>query len=169
MALLFLIQSGISGMYFVLTLQHQQEIHHKYFNRFLGDDLILLEIPLTLEQNPNSQFKRKHAKEFQYLGQMYDIVEAEVVGQSTWYLVYPDTKETKLRMKMAKQLEQEQGRSSGKSGETTVYSSLQLYFEDIMICQTAAASYLNKLFLDHYHFSLQEFMATPLSPPPCNC
>lgn len=39
----------------------------------------------------------EHSREFEYKGEMYDIIRMETNGDSVWYWCYHDKKETKLR------------------------------------------------------------------------
>ena len=59
-------------------------------------DLVLLKIPLWLENTENEQFERIHSKEFRYKGEMYDIVRSENHGRETWYYCIWDKEETAL-------------------------------------------------------------------------
>lgn len=60
------------------------------------EDQVLLKIPLSLEQTPNSTFVRKHSREFRYKGEMYDILSKELHGDTTWYTCIHDVKESEL-------------------------------------------------------------------------
>jgi hypothetical protein len=39
----------------------------------------------------------EHSREFEYKGEMYDIIRSKTQGDSVWYWCYHDKKETKLR------------------------------------------------------------------------
>jgi hypothetical protein len=44
-----------------------------------------------------TKLRWKHAREFEYQGEMYDIIRSETIGDTMLYWCYHDRKETKLR------------------------------------------------------------------------
>lgn len=50
----------------------------------------------------NSKVRWEHSKEFEFQGQMFDIVTKEVVADSIYYLCWPDHEETVLNNKLYK-------------------------------------------------------------------
>lgn len=50
----------------------------------------------------NTRLKWKHAREFELDGQMYDIVEQRITGDSVIYTCYKDDKETRLNQELDK-------------------------------------------------------------------
>lgn len=60
-------------------------------------ELILLKFTQT---EITTKLDWKHSKEFEYNGQMFDIVEQETVGDSTSYLCWLDRSETKLNKQL---------------------------------------------------------------------
>lgn len=74
--------------------------------------LIYLSIPHVEMQGDGSRFIRIHAREFVWDGMMYDIVERFEGETQTWFLVYPDHKETKVlnqKIALAKAFNQKEG------------------------------------------------------------
>lgn len=53
-------------------------------------------------EEARSELEWEHDREFEYRGQMYDVVRSEVKGDTTFYLCWPDAAETALN----RQLEQ---------------------------------------------------------------
>lgn len=131
LSLLFLLQAGMSWVLVIQKEKQRKEIRQHLFEGLLSDELIFLEIPLKLENEPNNQFIRIHDKEFEYMGQMYDIVREERVGESTWYEVFPDKKETKLKL-FLKQLVQDETRRQGPLPvERFAGQLLSLFYVDV--------------------------------------
>lgn len=62
------------------------------------EELVLLKF--TSEEAKNA-LKWKHAKEFEFRQQMYDIVETKVVGDTTYYWCWWDHEETKLNKQLS--------------------------------------------------------------------
>ena len=44
-----------------------------------------------------TQLDWEHSKEFEYKGEMYDVISSEVIGDTTWYWCFWDKKETALK------------------------------------------------------------------------
>jgi hypothetical protein len=60
-------------------------------------ELVLLKFS---ESQKQSELKWKHAKEFEYQEQMYDIVESATKGDTTFYWCWWDNEETKLNKQL---------------------------------------------------------------------
>lgn len=108
------------------------EVKQKYLMGFVGDELMLLEIPNWMEEKPNKRFIRIHSKEFVFDGQMYDIVEQQQSEQSTWYLVYPDRKETGLKKKLARAMDMhERQKDKNTGGIDSMAKNFVLFFKPL--------------------------------------
>jgi hypothetical protein len=58
-----------------------------------------------LKSETDEKLRFEHEKEFEYLGEMYDIVDVKCSGDSIYYLCWWDHEETKLNKKLKKLLE----------------------------------------------------------------
>lgn len=164
-ALLLLVQAGIDWYYLIKKQMIRMEVRQKYLEGFIGDELMFLEIPVELEKTPNSSFRRIHAGEFVYLGQMYDIVDQQQVGNVTWYLVYPDRKETALKQKMKKRMDDFE---SGASYPVPEQLKLTLFYDNaaLELAGTESPERLNHTTV--YCFSTKEWISeSPFHPPCC--
>lgn len=74
----------------------RSEIKRQLREGMAEEELVLLRIPLSLEENPDRSFTRMHAGEFRYQGFMYDIVRQELRGDTTWYWCVLDWDDTEL-------------------------------------------------------------------------
>lgn len=74
----------------------RSEIKRQLREGMAEEELVLLRIPLSLEENPDRSFTRMHAGEFRYQGFMYDIVRQELRGDTTWYWCVLDWGDTEL-------------------------------------------------------------------------
>lgn len=92
------------------------------------EELVLLKFTETEKQ---TQLKWKHAKEFEYHGQMYDIVEMEIKGDTTFYWCWWDNKETRLN----KQVDELLAYALGKDSQHTENQSRLLTFYKSLFCQ----------------------------------
>lgn len=167
LSLLFVLQSGHAILLLIQQEMLRNEIKQKYLEGFIGNELLILEIPLHLEMTPNQQFKRIHDKEFVYNGQMYDIVEEEQIGSSTWYLVYPDRKETKLKSKLRQQMADYDQRKGKLPAEKWKSLSVLMFFNDLA---EFSYNFLNDYLAVNqsvYSFIIKECSIEPHIQPPC--
>jgi hypothetical protein len=115
-----------------LKWQAKLEVKQKYLLGFVADELMFLEIPHWMEEKPNQRFTRIHSKEFVLDGQMYDIVEQQQTEQSTWYLVYPDRKETGLKKKLAQAVDMHEKHNDKKvPGLDSLAKSFVLFYKSV--------------------------------------
>jgi len=73
--------------------QVRKEVKHLIIAGINREELVLLRFT---EEESHARLKWKHSKEFEYNQQMYDIVETEVKGDTTYYWCWSDNKETRL-------------------------------------------------------------------------
>lgn len=155
-------------MGFVVYMQQQAarlEVKQKYLEGFVGDELILLAIPLALETKANNTFRRIHAKEFVYLGQMYDIVEQQRIGNETWYLVYPDMKETGLKKKLNLLMDDyDREKQKNQTGFKVLSQLTFLQHPFLKLRHLFVKWHSNPL--AWYQFSIKDWLNEPFSPPP---
>lgn len=94
-----------------LFLQHQKmkarkEAREMIISNLSQNDLTLLKF--TPEESL-TLLSWEHPGEFKYMGQMYDIVKTETIGDSIYYWCYADHKETRVN----KAIEQAVAKASG--------------------------------------------------------
>ncbi len=78
-------------LYFVkMEVKHQ--VKESIKSGLDRSDLVLLKFSKTEAQN----LKWEHDEEFEYLGEMYDVIEKHETTDSITYTVWPDKKETKV-------------------------------------------------------------------------
>jgi hypothetical protein len=107
----------------VLPFQLMRQLHHEQAEaradalvemkqKHLTKALRYLAIPNDELEGRGSRFVRIHATEFVWDGVMYDIVSSFPEAHQTWFLVYPDFKETKVlnqKIALAKAFQSEAG------------------------------------------------------------
>jgi hypothetical protein len=84
------------------VLQHEKKMVKKQLKwRMIEglhrDELVLLSFT---EAEKHELLRWKHTKEFEFKGEMYDIVEVEVVGDTTHYWCWWDHEETQLNRQL---------------------------------------------------------------------
>ena len=87
-----------------MWLQHQKHIVKKQVKNQMmegidKEELVLLKFS---KEEKKTKLKWEHSKEFEYKGQMYDIVEKTVKQDSVYYWCWLDYQETKLNKKLDK-------------------------------------------------------------------
>lgn len=72
----------------------KSEVKAEIFAGIPRDKLVLLKFTKPQEK---IELDWEHSKEFEYRGEMYDVVESEIKGDTTYYLCFEDKKETKVK------------------------------------------------------------------------
>ena len=110
----------------------------------------------------------EHSREFEYKGEMYDVIRAETKGDSIWYWCYWDRKETKLRKELNVLLVNLMGPGQQNKNEgrqlNDFFKSLILPVSSIK--QNLAEGHDHQHSMIPYNFSLHAFDRIPPVPPP---
>jgi hypothetical protein len=127
-------------------------------------DLVLLKFA---EEEAETKLNWKHADEFEFKGQMYDIVEKDQEGDTTWYYCFKDDTETRLNREKDSLLASAIGRDPRQKSQTDRLTDFlkTVYQQDVFSWTPHAAS------TTVFHFSFLIFNYSslsfpPLSPPP---
>lgn len=101
--LLLMMQSVISLWVLDMQLKKgRKEIKWSYLKSLPKEQLTLVKIATKLEEENNPYFQWKHSREFRFLGEWYDVVQSEQMGDTTYYYCFHDKKETVLYQKIQK-------------------------------------------------------------------
>jgi hypothetical protein len=145
-------------------IEIRKEIAAKIYSGPDKKDLVLLKF--TIEES-ETKLNWKHAGEFEYRGQMYDIVEKRQKGDSIWYSCYNDIKETRLNNELARLVNRTLGHDPYQKSQTDKLTDFfkTLFQQDAFIWKPYASLYsnFNFLFFIFYYSSLS---FSPPSPPP---
>lgn len=146
----------------------RKEVKRKIIAGLDNKDLVLIKLTRSEKK---SQLRWKHAKEFEYKGQMYDIVEKEFKDGITFYWCWWDFEETSLNKKLTRLAAHAFDNSVNKQQHEKKLSNFyhSLYFED---CSTEII-WINFLFREQLPTDQPEFYQnrsnSPPSPPPQFC
>lgn len=77
--------------------QIRRSVKHLFMEGVDRDELVLLSFD---QETAAGELHWEHAKEFEYRGRMYDIVDSETDGEITHYWCWPDDEETELNRKV---------------------------------------------------------------------
>ena len=110
----------------------------------------------------------EHSHEFEYKGEMYDVIRYEVKGDSIWYWCYWDRKETKLRKELNVILVNLMGPGQQNKNEGRQLNDFfkSLYIPASSVKQNLAAGHDLQHRMIPYTFSLHAFDRIPPVPPP---
>jgi len=92
-----MLQSVISIFVYDIKLQSiRKKFKWETLNQLQDAQLALVKVAKVLEQKPNPQFKRLDGREFQFLGEMYDIVRKKEYSDTTYYYCFHDSDESEI-------------------------------------------------------------------------
>ena len=97
--MLFCFVAPVVTIFVVMHYQKKaikKEVKWKMIAGIDKDELVVLKF--TKEEK--SKLNWEHSKEFEYDGEMYDVVESKKVGDTTFYWVWWDHEETELNQKL---------------------------------------------------------------------
>lgn len=166
--LLLLLQSVISlWVYDVQIKQLRRSVKWGILNALPNDELTLVKVATHLEKRPNAAFYRKHEKEFQFLGEWYDIVRSNRMGDTTYYYCFHDKKETTLYRKIQKAGAQ----LTHTDSNTQSRKSLAIFdlFKQHYLKPEAKIHLFQKLVIHKLYYTddlLQSLKLSCTSPPP---
>lgn len=119
------------------------------------------------EAEAHSELHWEHSREFEYRGQMYDVVRTEVKGDTTYYLCWPDAAETELNRQLEEAIAQHTG---ANPGESIPYQRLfdffqSLYYHPDQKVQSSRATLYTPLF-ERPLLTFSDHSIPPPVPPP---
>ena len=120
-----------------------------------------------LSSEINTKLKWKHSREFEFEGQMYDIVEQRIEGDTVIYTCYKDDKETRLNQQLDKSVARALGQDPVQKNRNERIAN---FFKNLY--QPASVIWCPELFSNStFNFELcpmnyLSFYISPPSPPP---
>lgn len=128
------------------------------------EELVLLKF--TSEQQA-LHLDWKHSKEFEYAGEMYDIVEQFTKNDTTYFYCWWDKEETALNRQLDNLIA---GMSQSDPQQNDPQNQLSRFFKSLYWSEPATQGLsvltekIHHIFT--YDFALKEFNSPPLIPPP---
>lgn len=94
--------AALTSLYFkVYKKQVKREVKRKIIAGINKEELVRLKFS---EVEKQTKLRWEHSREFEYGGEMYDIVLSEVKGDTTYYWCWRDDEETKLNEQLSELL-----------------------------------------------------------------
>jgi len=152
-----------------LYLNHQKkqlkrEVKWKIIEGIDKSELVLIQLN---KSEAKEKLDWEHSKEFEYLGEMYDVVEFEETSDSVKYWCWWDYEETALNQNLAQVLNNLLGNDPDKKEKEekliTFYQSL--FSEKIFQWHTIQFTSISKQ-LTNYQFSSKTHIDKVSTPPP---
>jgi hypothetical protein len=164
-SLLFILIAPVATIYLYIQIEKsaiRREIKGKMIASINEEELVLLKFT---KEETKIKLRWEHSKEFEYNGQMYDIVSSETKGDSIFYRCWWDYEETELNKKLKKMvaIAFNQDDENRKTQEI-FYSYLFLYFCNNPFNWQATPS-LNIEVVYQDTLNLGVFNALRISPP----
>lgn len=164
----FFLVAPLASSFIFLNVQRnrvRKEVKHRIIAGVDKEELVLLKF------TPNDSIHKlnwKHSKEFEYNHQMYDIVEREKRGDTTYYYCWWDSQETKLNQQLNHLLAFAWGhdpiKQKNEANLTVFYKTL--YCEKIDLAIDKFQPSPEKKLLPPYSFNELSTYITPPVPPP---
>ena len=142
----------------------KKEVKRKVISGIDKDELVLLSFKKAEIAN---KLKWERADEFEYLGEMYDVVEREMIGDSIFYWCWWDHEETKLSYQLNQLLlKKMQHDSESKEHAAQLLSLLKTHFlsnneEWMKFHEQVISNQYSAIDMPYYSMKYQ-----PLVPPP---
>lgn len=92
---------GAGFFYNIWLYSIKEQVKEKLESEF-PEEVKVIKIPKSWEDNPPQEFKWHEEHEFRYHGQMYDVIDKESHGNQIWYYCYWDKAETELLNNLSK-------------------------------------------------------------------
>lgn len=153
--------------FFILQYQKNQvkrEIKWKMIEGIDREKLVLLKFN---EEEKQNQLKWEHSKEFEYKGEMYDIVEIEVKGDTFFYWCWWDYEETSLNKQLVElvsyALENNPKNQENQKRLSKFFESL--FFSEPIEKITIALKKINNKYTYDQNFYQSVSNSPPIPPP----
>ncbi len=168
-SLLFVLFAPVITIYTYLQYEKsaiRREIKWKMIAGMNQEELVLLKFT---KEEINTKLRWEHSKEFEYNGQMYDIVSKEVIGDYIFYRVWWDHEETKLNKNLKKLVavafSQDEERNKA---QMSLYVYLEsFFFNDIFDWKAKPSQKLWVVYQNTLHPEIfNSFLLSPPKPPP---
>lgn len=155
------------GFLYIQKKQVKREVKWKIIEGLQKEELVLIKITAEEEKE---ELHWEHSKEFEYKGEMYDVVEKKHFGDSSYYWCWWDHKETALNKKLSSLVDSflgnSQQRDKNKEKVIDFYSSL--FFEYPLKQPHPNVEFVQKTETNYILIYLGRNIP-PITPPPQLC
>jgi hypothetical protein len=145
--------------------QIQKHVRNNILPSVDESELVIFEVSAS---DTSSQFKWKHAKEFEFNGKMYDIVDRKQTDDDITYLVWQDDEETAINSKIKLVTNSIFDNSPVNQNNRLAFQLLiqSLYAEETFDCICAPMLSINNSFYSSYKACThRDFSGAVFQPP----
>ncbi|MBZ0199108.1 MAG: hypothetical protein K8H86_04510, partial [Ignavibacteriaceae bacterium] len=133
--LFFCFVAPLATTFVVLQIQKERvkkDVKWKMLTGINKEELVLLKFT---EEEKQTWLNWKHSKEFEFKGEMYDVVKSEMRGDTTYYWCWYDHEETNLNKKLDDLILLALGSNPGIQGNQKTLSIFfrPLYFSEFIV------------------------------------
>jgi hypothetical protein len=141
----------------------RKEVKHTIIHGIDKADLVLLRFT---EKESQTQLRWERTKEFEFKGQMFDIVERETKGDTTYYWCWCDREETRLNKMLDELVAKILGSNpqTRESQEKLVEYYMNLYYGSDFVFATIPVPIKHDFYM--YNKSYSSIYLSPPFPPP---
>lgn len=141
-------------------LQVKKEVKRKILAGIKKNELVLLKFT---ENEIKNQLNWKHPKEFEYKGEMYDVIETQTFGDTTYYWLWCDNKETFLNKQLDQLVSIVLGNNpkNQENQKRLLVFLKSLFFSDL---DNNITIYFNEC-NNNFHFISEFYPSFSISPP----
>lgn len=142
----------------------RKEVKHQMIDGIDKERLVLL----TFTKPGLDELNWEHSREFEYKGEMYDVVYTEVSGDTTKYWCWWDHDETRLNKELSIALNNIFDNNPEKQQKQTKLINFfkSLYFEKSKYSQLVFYPEKTVKTISYYHIIYWSLNQQPLTPPP---
>lgn len=162
--LLFSLGVPFWGTYTILQSQKKEvkeEVTEQLRKGIDTNELVLLKFAVS---DSKKQLHWEHDWEFEYNGQMYDLIETTVKGDSIWYKCLWDKEETRLNKQLEKLMTWVVGSTAEAGGSDEQFIFLKpLYYQELTHWQARLAYWC--VTRATYYFTSLPLVRVALTPP----
>jgi hypothetical protein len=142
----------------------REEVDNKMVAGFDKSKLVLMKFTRAKAE---TDLNWKDTREFEYKGQMYDIVQQTLHGDTIFYTCYRDHKELWLNIEKERQLAKAMGQDpSRKSQSEKLADFLKTVFSRDSFAWFPLSPESSSIKISIFKFQISNFSPTPPSPPP---
>ena len=143
----------------------KKEVKHRMMKVTSEEELVLLSFT---ETEISEKLRWEHSKEFEFEGQMYDIVKSKKEGDRTYYWCWLDAEETELNQKLAKLTSDVFGRipNNRKKQQTLLSFYRTLYVNQPMVWSVTTTVDSKHKIASTRQLHIEEKNNIPPTPPP---
>lgn len=156
------------GAWQFLSIQiHQirEQVHAIVLHNLTEDQKLLLTFS---NEDALTKLEWEHSREFEYNGEMYDVISLEVNGDSTSYLCYHDVRETRAKNELRNVIASALGSTPhNQKSQSHITDFLKTLFPiEPVHFRPIAESTAERNEIKRYQFSATIHLAIPPTPPP---